>query len=101
MSFSQDVIVASDGTIIALKHIESFKPLNYVSEDAVIDRLKGDISFSFRTISGFEHTSSSNLICERQMHYSAEKVKSLTYDERFHVVSDIVGHWMFLLRSEK
>jgi hypothetical protein len=48
--------VISNGTLIGLPFIESIDLSARADEDAVIDRLKGDLRFTIKTTSGKEYT---------------------------------------------
>lgn len=95
MSFPYEVVVASDGTIISLKSIESFRFIKVASGDATIDKLKDDVSFEFRTVSGKEYTSSANSILVLQFQ-SDINTTNLKYKEI--LVNDVYLRWLWLLK---
>lgn len=45
-------IVTDDGAYILLKFVESLGPVEYDEAQCVVDKLKGDVRLSVRTISG-------------------------------------------------
>lgn len=96
MSFPYEVVVASDGTIISLKSIESFKFIPVTSEEATVDKLKDDVSFEFRTVSGKEYTSSANSIFTHQLKFSNIDDIKLEYKEK--LVIDVYERWLWLLK---
>lgn len=53
--FRPSSIVAEDGTIISLRYVESVSQLSK-DEDAVMDKLKDDLTFTVTTVSGYKHT---------------------------------------------
>ncbi len=54
-------IFAEEGDIIPFKFIESMRFIG-LPEDETVDKLKGDVSVSIRTISGKEYTISMNAL---------------------------------------
>jgi hypothetical protein len=95
VSFPYEVVVASDGTIISLKSIESFKFTNLTSEEATVNKLKDDVSFEFRTVSGKEYTASANSILIFQFD-SDKNAAEMKYKER--LVNDVYQRWLWLLK---
>lgn len=95
MSFPYEVVVASDGTIISFKSIESFKFPVAGSEEAVIDKLKDDVFFEFRTVSGKDYTSSANSIFILQLDSDPTNTGTI-YKER--LVRDVYERWLWLLK---
>jgi len=53
--YNLHVLVSDDGTVIALRYVESIK-LDRTSEQAVINVLKEDYSFDIITLSGMKYT---------------------------------------------
>lgn len=98
MSFPYEAVVTSDGTIVSFKSIESFKFTEPESEDAVIDKLKDDVFFEFRTVSGKEYTSSALTICRIQLHYSKELTDTLDMDDKQRKVREVYERWLWLLK---
>jgi len=60
MVFSGHAFLAETGEVILLKFVESMRLRN--EEDEIIDKLKGDVSFVVRTISGREYIVSMNTV---------------------------------------
>ena len=54
-AFRPNALVTNDGTIVALIHIESVSQVSK-DEDAVVDKLKDDLTFVITTVSGYKHT---------------------------------------------
>lgn len=96
MSFPYEVVVASDGTIISLKSIESFKFITVFSEDATLDKLKDDVSFELRTIGGKKYTSSANSILTHQLKFATLDGVHVDYKKR--LVTDVYERWLWLLK---
>ena len=73
-------IRCEDGTVVALKFIESMRFQTDI-EDAVVDKLKGDLPIFFRTISGKEYIVYVNSIIEREKitNFSKEEVRMSIY----------------------
>lgn len=53
--YNMHVLVSDDGTVIALRHVESIK-LDRTNEQAVVNILKEDYSFDIITLSGMKYT---------------------------------------------
>lgn len=101
MSFIQDVVVATCGTIISFKSIESFKFTDASSEEAVISKLKDDVFFEFRTVSGKEYTSSALTLCTLQFQYSKEFIKTVDLYQKEKIVRDVYSRWLWLLKPQE
>lgn len=52
--YSSDVISTDSGAVVSIRSIESFN-FGITPEDKVISKLKGDYSFTIRTVSGAEY----------------------------------------------
>ena len=48
-------LITDDGTIVSLRYVESISQVSK-DEDAVIDKLKDDLTFLITTVSGNKHT---------------------------------------------
>jgi ribosomal protein S1 len=91
VTFRPNAIVSSDGTIIALVHIESIGQINKGTEDAVIDKLKNDITFTVTTVSGKNHTISIERLIKAYK-------KECSFDDDMHnVYLSVLDRWIHLL----
>ena len=48
-------LITDDGTIVSLRYVESISQVSK-DEDAVVDKLKDDLTFLITTVSGNKHT---------------------------------------------
>jgi hypothetical protein len=54
-AYRPQVLVTNNGTIVSLRYVESISQVSK-EEDAVVDKLKDDLTFSVTTVSGSIHT---------------------------------------------
>ena len=54
-AYRSQSLITDDGTIVSLRYVESISQVSK-DEDAVIDKLKDDLTFSITTVSGCKHT---------------------------------------------
>ena len=54
-AFRSQSLITDDGTIVSLRYVESISQVSK-DEDAVIDKLKDDLTFLVTTVSGNKHT---------------------------------------------
>ena len=54
-AFRPQSLITDDGTIVSLRYVESISQVSK-DEDAVIDKLKDDLTFLVTTVSGNKHT---------------------------------------------
>ena len=54
-AFRPQSLITNDGTIVSLRYVESISQVSK-DEDAVIDKLKDDLTFLVTTVSGNKHT---------------------------------------------
>lgn len=73
-------IRCDDGTVVALKFIESMK-FQTEEADAIVDKLKGDLPLFFRTVSGKEYLVSINQLMSDLgiVNYPKEEVRMAIY----------------------
>ncbi len=91
-SYRPNALVASDGTIVALKHVESISQCGE-DEDAVVDKLKGDLTFVVTTLSGTMHTISVNRLVRAYK-------KECSFDSDMHdTYLAVLDRWIHLLGS--
>lgn len=91
-TFRPNVLVTTDGTIVSLRYVES---INQVSkdEDAVVDKLQDDLTFSITTVSGKTHTISVNRLVQTY------KADCLFNDNKQDTYLAILDRWIHLLVS--
>ena len=83
-------LVSADGTVIALIHIESISQVSK-EEDAVIDKLKDDLTFIVTTVSGCKHSISVNRLVKAYRGTTA-------FDSDMHnTYMSILDRWIHLL----
>jgi hypothetical protein len=83
-------LVTNDGTIVALMHIESISQASR-GEEAVVDKLKGDLTFNVTTVSGYIHTISIKRLV-------AAYKKDCRFDDDMHeTYLAILERWIHLL----
>ena len=89
-AFRPQSLVSNDGTIISLRYVESISQVSK-GEDAVIDKLKDDLTFDITTVSGCKHTISIKRLVKA---YS----KECTFDSNMHdTYLAILDRWINLL----
>jgi hypothetical protein len=85
-------LVSNEGTIVALMHVESISQASK-GEEAVVDKLKGDLTFNVTTVSGKIHTISMRRLV-------AAYKKDCHFDEDMHeTYLAILDRWIHLLGS--
>ena len=90
-TYRPNTIISDDGTIISLGHVESISQITKDTEEAVIDKLKDDITFSVTTSSGKEHIISVKRLVKA---YN----KECTFDNDMHTVYlCVLDRWIHLL----
>lgn len=88
--FRPSVLISNKGTNVALRHVESIHLVSK-DEDAVIDRLRDDLTFTIITVSGYEHTISANQLIKTFP-------KELSENAAVHdVYQAVLDRWIYLL----
>jgi len=83
-------LISHDGTIVSLRYVESISQVS-TEEDAVIDKLKDDLTFTVTTVSGCKHTISiKHLVQTYKRDYSFDADMYNTY-------LSILDRWIHLL----
>jgi hypothetical protein len=91
-AFRPCTLVSNDGTIVSLRYVESISQISG-NEDAVIDRLKDDLTFNITTVSGFKHTISIKRLVKAYK-------KECTFDTDMHeTYLAVLDRWNHLLVS--
>ena len=89
-SYRPNALIANDGTIVALMHVESISQVSK-DEDAVIDKLKDDLTFTVTTVSGCKHTISIRRLVRAYR-------KECSFDTDMHdTYQAILERWIHLL----
>ena len=88
--FRPQSLISSDGAIIALRYVESISQVSE-GEDAVVDKLKDDLTFNVTTVSGHIHTISIKRLV-------AAYKKDCYFDDDMHkIYLAILDRWINLL----
>jgi hypothetical protein len=91
-SYRPNALVADDGTIVALMHVESVSQCSK-NEDAVVDKLKDDLTFVVTTVSGRMHTISVKRLVRAYR-------KECSFDTDMHdTYLAVLDRWIHLLGS--
>lgn len=89
-AYRPQTLIADDGTIVALRYVESIGQVSK-EEDAVVDKLKDDLTFLVTTVSGFNHTISVKRLVNA---YN----KECTFDDDMHdIYLAILDRWINLI----
>ena len=92
LAFRPNTLVSTNGTIISLRYVESISQISK-EEDAVIDKLKDDLTFKITTVSGCEHTISIKRLVKAYK-------KECTFDTDMHeTYLAVLDRWNHLLVS--
>lgn len=90
LAYRPNALVSNDGTIVALMHVESISQISR-EEDAVVDKLKDDLTFTVTTVSGYIHTISIKRLVKAYQ-------KDFQFDNDMHeTYKSILDRWIHLL----
>jgi hypothetical protein len=90
-AYRPQVLIANNGTIISLKYVESISQVSKEGEDAVVNKLKGDVTFDVTTVSGARYTISIS-------HIVKAYIKECSFDDdKNDVYLAILERWIHLL----
>lgn len=90
MTYCRDHVLATDGTVILLKFVESMR-FNSDPIDQVVDALKGDVTFNIVTISGKEYIISAGYNCLRM----------LPVPTPANLAKDVYSRWKYITRYKE
>lgn len=84
-------LVTNNGTIVSLRYVESISQISK-GEDAVVDKLKDDLTFDITAVSGYIHTISvKRLIAAYSRDYRFDN------DSMHEIYLCILDRWIHLL----
>jgi hypothetical protein len=89
-AFRPNALIANDGTIVALVHIESISQVSK-EEDATVDKLRDDLTFIVTTVSGFKHTISIKRLIK------AHRADCVFDNDMHETYLSILDRWIHLL----
>lgn len=90
---NSDIVHVMDGTIVALRSVESMRFL-IDGENATVDKLKDDVTIRIRTVSGMEYDFSAKNCLKQLLRIHRD-------ENAADIASAIYKRWIWILEQER